>query len=108
MKDNSGSKIKTMPIVNGIWENDWDPYPTIVRVAMSNGRVVNYYRDISKGPPILKKALDHFDATCQFVKGRDENNEHNKGIDSCHGVAGRPRRRMLRAGASSPETAKGI
>jgi len=61
-----------LPLVKGIWEHDWDPYPTIIRVSMSDGRVVNYCRDIKQPAPKFGKALDRFDRTCQRRKTRME------------------------------------
>ena len=58
-----------LPKVVGIWEDDFDPYPTIFRVSFPKGQVINYYRPKEGGPPLLRGPLDHFNETCQVKKG---------------------------------------
>ena len=61
----SETRVMPLPKVTGIWEHDFSTYPDIVRVPMSDGKVVNYYRDIDQPAPVLGKLLDHYNLTCQ-------------------------------------------
>ena len=82
------AKILPMPCVHGIWEDNWDPYPTIVRVSMTDGKVVNYYRDIGENGPVLKHSLDHFDRTCEIQKGGRRRARRRHQEESAAGVPG--------------------
>ena len=64
----SVGRILPKPVVHGIWKYDWDPYPTFVRVVMSDGHVIRYVRDIKQPKPVFGRQLDHFDEICQVEK----------------------------------------
>ena len=59
-------QVLPFPKVHPIWEHEWSVYPDIVRVPMSDGQVLNYYRVVEQPAPILGKALDHFNETCEI------------------------------------------
>ena len=55
------SEIRVMPLpkVTGVWKHDSSKYPDVVRVPMSDGRVIRYRIDIEQPHPQLLKAIDN-------------------------------------------------
>lgn len=60
---NERIQVLPFPKVHPVWEHDWSVYPDIIRVPMSDGRVLNYYRVIEQSAPIMGKWLDDFEKT---------------------------------------------
>ena len=65
-------QVLPLPTVRGIWEHDFSIYPDIVRIPMSDGKVVNYYREVDQPAPVFRKWLDHYNETCQVGYQRQE------------------------------------
>lgn len=82
---NERIQVLPFPKVHPIWEHDWSVYPDIIRVPMSDGRVLNYYRVIEQPAPILGKLLDHFEKTYlvgyQAKEPRKTRIERRKGLE---------------------------
>ncbi|MBO7711179.1 MAG: hypothetical protein J6S83_11965 [Lachnospiraceae bacterium] len=49
----SGIRILPLPKVTGIWTYDGSKYPDIVRVPMSDGKVIRYVLDVEQPRPRL-------------------------------------------------------
>ena len=60
----SGIRILPLPKVTGIWTYDGSKYPDIVRVPMSDGKVIRYVLDIEQPAPVLREKLRRFRNTC--------------------------------------------
>ncbi len=60
----SGIRILPLPKVTGIWNHDCSKYPDVVRVPMSDGRVVRYVLDVEQPAPVLRDKLDRFREKC--------------------------------------------
>ena len=54
-------RIHPLAEVKPIWEHDWSDYPDIIRVAMEDGKVINYYIDVELPHPAFTKAMDLID-----------------------------------------------
>lgn len=53
------SEIRVLPLpkVTGIWEHDFSKYPDVIRVPMSDGKVVKYVIDVQQPHPSLEAAI---------------------------------------------------
>ena len=60
----SEAKVLPLPKVKGVWKNDLSKYPDLIRVAMSDGRVITYRIDIEQPAPVLREKLDRFREMC--------------------------------------------
>ena len=49
----SSIRILPLPKVTGIWTYDCSKYPDVVRVPMSDGKVIRYVLDVSQPRPRL-------------------------------------------------------
>ena len=47
----SGIRILPLPKVTGIWQHEFSKYPDIVRVPMSDGKVIRYVLEVSQPRP---------------------------------------------------------
>ena len=54
----SGIRILPLPKVTWIWQHDFSKYPDIVRVPMSDGKVITYRIDIEQPHPKFTAAMD--------------------------------------------------
>ena len=55
-----------------IFEHDFSVYPDGVRIAMEDGKVINYWKDVELPAPVFRQALDHYNETCQIGYRRPE------------------------------------
>jgi len=57
------SEIRVMPLpkVTGVWKHDCSKYPDIIRVPMSDGKVVKYVIDVELPHPALVAALKNLE-----------------------------------------------
>ena len=64
------SEVRVLPLpkVNGVWNHDSSRYPDLIRVTMSDGKVVRYRIDIEQPAPVLKGKLDRFSEVCGYAK----------------------------------------
>ena len=55
------SEIRVIPLpkVTGVWQHDSSKYPDVVKVPMSDGRVIRYRIDIEQPHPQLLKAIEN-------------------------------------------------
>ena len=53
------SEIRVLPLpkVTGIWEHDFSKYPDVIRVPMSDGKLVKYVIDVQQPHPSLEAAI---------------------------------------------------
>ena len=60
------SEIRVLPLpkVTGVWQHDESRYPEIIRVPMSDGRVISYRMEVEQPAPVLREQLDRFEKTC--------------------------------------------
>ena len=54
------SEIRVLPLpkVTGVWKHDASKYPDVIRVPMSDGRVVKYVIDVEMPHPCLTAAIN--------------------------------------------------
>lgn len=57
------SEIRVMPLpkVTGVWEHDASKYPDVIRVPMSDGRVVKYVIDVKQPHPSFEAAMKNLE-----------------------------------------------
>ena len=57
------SEIRVMPLpkVTGVWKHDCSKYPDIIRVPMSDGKVVKYVIDVEMPHPALVAAVKNIE-----------------------------------------------
>lgn len=60
----SGIRILPLPKVTGIWQHEFSKYPDIVRVPMSDGKVIRYVLDVDQPAPVLAEKLRRYRNTC--------------------------------------------
>ena len=55
------SEIRVMPLpkVHGTWIHDSSKYPDVVRIPMSDGKVIRYRIDIEQPHPQLLEAIEN-------------------------------------------------
>ena len=55
------SEIRVLPLpkVTGIWRHDSSRYPEVIKVPMSDGKVVTYHIDVEMPHPQLMAALEN-------------------------------------------------
>ena len=55
------SEIRVMPLpkVHGTWIHDSSKYPDVVRIPMSDGKVIRYRIDIDQPHPQLLEAIEN-------------------------------------------------
>lgn len=55
------SEVRVLPLpkVTGIWRHDSSKYPEIIRVPMSDGRIITYHIDVEMPHPQLMAALEN-------------------------------------------------
>ena len=55
------SEIRVLPLpkVTGIWRHDSSKYPEIIKVPMSDGRIITYHIDVEMPHPQLMAALEN-------------------------------------------------
>lgn len=55
------SEVRVLPLpkVTGIWRHDSSKYPEIIRVPMSDGRIISYHIDVEMPHPQLMAALEN-------------------------------------------------
>jgi hypothetical protein len=70
-------QVLPLPKVQGIWESGFARYPDVVRVCMSDGKVIRYRRERGENESMLKEALDRLDRTCCF--GGEKYKEKGRG-----------------------------
>jgi hypothetical protein len=70
-------QVLPLPKVQGIWESGLARYPDVVRVCMSDGKVIRYRRERGENESMLKEALDRLDRTCCF--GGEKYKEKGRG-----------------------------
>lgn len=58
-----GKRIKPLPQALPVYEHDWSDYPDRLRVAMDDGKVVDYVLQVTQPKPVLKDLLDKLDET---------------------------------------------
>lgn len=60
------SEIRVLPLpkVTGVWKHDTSKYPDVIRVPMSDGRVVKYVIDVPQPAPVFREKLDRFTKLC--------------------------------------------
>jgi len=68
-------RIRPLADVTSVWSHTWSDYPDMIRVAMADGHTVAYYRQIEQPKPVLRKALDDFNETCQIGYQKKEREE---------------------------------
>jgi hypothetical protein len=54
-------RIHPLPQTLPIYENFWSEYPDRGRVAMENGKVIDYYRIGGQEKSVLKETIDKLD-----------------------------------------------
>jgi hypothetical protein len=66
------SEIRVLPLpkVTGVWKHDTSKYPDVIRVPMSDGRVVKYVIDIEQPHPCLTAALRNVRNMVGYVYGK--------------------------------------
>lgn len=54
------SEIRVLPLpkVTGIWRHDSSKYPEIIKVPMSDGRIITYHIDIEMPHPQCMEAVE--------------------------------------------------
>lgn len=57
-------RVLPLPKVTGIWQHEVSKYPDIVRVPMSDGKVIRYVLDVEQPAPVLREKLRRFRNTC--------------------------------------------
>jgi len=57
------SEIRVLPLpkVTGVWKHNCSKYPDIIRVPMSDGKVVKYVIDVELPHPALVAALKNLE-----------------------------------------------
>lgn len=76
-------RVLPLPKVTGVWQHDCSKYPDVIRVPMADGRVINYYPQITQPAPVLRKSLDSFSEICVgYEKPADAgtSNRQKKGL----------------------------
>ena len=60
------SEIRVLPLpkVTGIWRHEFSRYPDMVKVPMSDGRVISYVIDVDQPAPVLRDSLERFHKMC--------------------------------------------
>ena len=58
------NRINPLPTVLPVYEHDWSVYPDKLRVAMENGKVVDYIISVPQNRSVLVNLVDKFTATC--------------------------------------------
>lgn len=59
MKRNGATiRILPLPNVHGVWERDTSDYPDMIKVAMVDGKVINYRRETPQPAPQVLKSID--------------------------------------------------
>lgn len=55
------SEVRVLPLpkVTGIWRHDSSKYPEIIKVPMSDGRIITYHIDVEMPHPQLMAALEN-------------------------------------------------
>ena len=61
-------RVEPFAIVHPVFEHDWSKYPDKVRVAMPDGKVVDYRIDVPMPAPVFKEKLDRFTEMCVGYK----------------------------------------
>ena len=51
-------RIMPLPKVTGFWQTEYSDYPDVIRVPMSDGRVITYRREMEQPEPRVMKSLD--------------------------------------------------
>lgn len=74
LKELKPGQVLPLADVHGEYK-DWDIYPYKVRVTMSDGKVVDYYKEYIQPKPVLAPQVEKFTQTCfgghkDKVKGR--------------------------------------
>ena len=66
------SEIRVLPLpkVTGVWRHDSSRYPDVIRVPMSDGRVVKYVIDVEMPHPCLTAALRNVRNMVGYVYGK--------------------------------------
>ena len=57
--------IKALPEVACFYEHDWSQYPDLIKVTMSNGRVIPYRIDIRQKRSVLRDQMARFTELCK-------------------------------------------
>ena len=54
------SEVRVLPLpkVTGIWRHDSSKYPEIIKVPMSDGRIITYHIDVEMPHPGFVKAME--------------------------------------------------
>jgi hypothetical protein len=61
-------QVLPLPKVKGYWQHSCSKYPDIIRVPMSDGKVITYHIDIELPHPCLvamNEGMERMDALCQ-------------------------------------------
>lgn len=69
------SEVRVLPLpkVKGVWNHDFSKYPDLIKVAMSDGKVVNYRLDVEQPAPVLRENLHRFRNICVGYERSNEN-----------------------------------
>ena len=62
------SEIRVLPLpkVTGVWKYDASKYPDVIKVPMSDGRIVKYRIDEPLPAPVFREKLDRFNEVCGY------------------------------------------
>lgn len=55
----SETRILPLPEVTGIWKYESSTYPDVIKVPMSDGKVVKYTIDVDLPHPSFEKAMEN-------------------------------------------------
>ena len=64
------SEIRVMPLpkVTGVWKHDCSRYPDMIKVPMSDGKVITYYIDVKLPHPCreaMNKGMERMNKLCR-------------------------------------------
>ena len=66
------SEIRVMPLpkVTGIWEHDCSRYPDLIRIPMSDGKVITYHIDVDLPHPCCIAINEGLERMEGYAKGK--------------------------------------
>ena len=64
----NGIRILPLPKITGVWRHEFSRYPDMVKVPMSDGKVVRYVIDVEQPGPVLRDGLEKFDEVIGYER----------------------------------------
>ena len=66
------SEIRVLPLpkVTGIWEHDCSRYPDLIRIPMSDGKVITYHIDVDLPHPCCIAINEGLERMEGYAKGK--------------------------------------